>query len=347
MVPSLIGVAHAQPLDPYGPDPDPDALAAGAKDAGDPEIDEAVAAALVARARELIAMEAWADAQQLLGEALVRSPGGAAAADAAALLPAVKAKLGIDAGAATTDVGVGGPGLGDPIDPDHQRHDPETPPVDVPAARGAGRGALAFHLAGYGAVVGFALIDPRDQNNGAGAGVLLGGLAGGLGGYFLARRADLDMAEARTLGSLTSWGEVIGGLIGDAAGADLDHDGIDEEDPLSTVVGASIGGGLGLIAGEVLRRRGGVTSGDVALIDSLAGMGVIGGLSMGALMQPSEGEGYSINAAFGAAGGVVVGLYLGNKHDVSVRRMLRVDLWAGAGAVVPWVLYGLVADDTT
>ncbi|MCA9676190.1 MAG: hypothetical protein KC464_14215, partial [Myxococcales bacterium] len=101
LTPAVVGVAHAQPLDPYGPDPD--ALAAGAKDAGDPEIDEAVAAALVARARELIAMEAWADAQELLGEALVRSPDGAAAAEATALLPAVKAKLGIDAGGATSD----------------------------------------------------------------------------------------------------------------------------------------------------------------------------------------------------------------------------------------------------
>jgi hypothetical protein len=340
------GVAAAQPVDPYGDEPPAPGAAAGA----DATIDEAVAASLVERAKELIAIEAWADAQQLLGEALVRSPDGAAAKEAAQLLYFVNARLTVPV--SPGDAAVGGPGAGvDPaetIDPTDQVRDPEDPLTDRPGeARGAGRGLLSLHMAGWGAAVGVALFDPHDENDAVGAGILLGGLAGGVAGYVVGKRYDVSRASARTVGSLTSWGELSGALMGDVFGADVDGTDLEVEDPAWVVGGAVVGGGLGLLAGEVLRRRGGVTTDDVAVIDSLAAMGVVGGLTLGAFMQPAEGEGYSLNAALGALGGVGAGLYLTGRHEVSTRRMVRIDLWAGGGALVPWILYGLAADDTT
>ncbi len=334
--------ARAQPVDPYA---DPDATPApGAAAGSDAAIDEAVAAALVARARQLIALEAWADAQQLLGEAVVRSPDGAAAKQAAELLTVVNARRPV----AVEPARGGDIDRAETIDPTDQVRDPEDPHAGDGAPRpGAGRGALAFHMAGFGAAIGVALFDPHDENDAVGAGIVLGGLAGGLAGYWVGKKYDLSMAGARAVGSLTTWGELTGALLGDAFGADLDGTDVQLEDPAWVVGGAVVGGGLGLIAGEVLRRKGDTTVDDVTVIDSMGAMGIVGGLSLAALMQPAEAEGYSVNAALGGAGGAAVGLYVARTYGVSTRRMIRIDVWAGAGALIPWVLYGLAADDTT
>jgi hypothetical protein len=153
----------AQPVDPYGdpapaPSPSPDGKPApppadqppGVTDR-DPEMDEAVAAALVRRAKQLIAAEAWADAQQLLGEAVVRSPDGAAATEARALLVDVNAKLGIQPAQPEAQPPQPPPDrVADPVV--EQQFDLERPMPE----RGPSRGGRAFlgHSIVIGGVIG-------------------------------------------------------------------------------------------------------------------------------------------------------------------------------------------------
>jgi hypothetical protein len=287
--------AGAQPLDPYDDPPppiDPVPADGAVADDKDPEMDEAVAVALVARARELVAQEAWLDAQQLLNEAIIRSPDGAAAADARALLESVNVKLGI---VTNTDPVVTPVDPVDTVDPyEHVQVDSQFPRDTAPA-----------------------------------------------------RAGRKFMLHAGVMGAL------IGGFIGDAATADLepsevDGDPVGEEDSGGILAGALIGGLGGLAVGAAFRKSEWMTTDDIAVIDSFAGMGLFGSLSLGALMQPEEGEAYSINAIFGVAGGALVGYMTAKKRDISARRMGRVDLYALAGGLAPWLIFAAsdgTADD--
>jgi len=294
--------AVAQPLDPYGDGPvdppppiepaaDPAPPDGAVADDRDPELDEAVAAALVARARELMAGEAWLDAQQLLNEAMIRSPEGAAAAEARVLLDEVNAKLGIST---TTPA-------------------PPTPPVE-PAEPYPGLGVIDHQPEA-----------PRDRP----------------------RAGRKFMVHAGAMGAL------IGGFIGDAATADVDPievdgDDVDTEDAGGIVGGALLGALGGLAVGAAFRKSEWMTGDDIVVIDSFAAMGLVGSLSLGALMQPEEGEAYSINAVFGLGGGALTGYLVAKRRDLSGRRMGRVDLWAATGAVIPWLIFATgdgTADD--
>ena len=280
--------AVAQPLDPYDNPPPPidpaPADGAVASDEKDPAMDEAVAVALVTRAKELMVVESWLDAQQLLNEAIIRSPDGAAAAEARSLLDTVNGKLGI---VTNPDPVV------DPIE-NVDTQDPYAgaqidtvmPPVDSPRPRGGRK----------------------------------------------------FMLHAGAMGAL------IGGFIGDAATADVepaevDGDDRDTEDANGILGGALLGGLGGLALGAAFRNSDWMTSDDITVIDSFAGMGLFGALSLGALMQPQEGEAYSINAVFGIGGGALVGYMTAKRRDITSRRMARVDLYALAGGLTPWLIF--------
>jgi hypothetical protein len=285
--------AGAQPLDPYDNPPPPiDPAPAGgavAADDKDPEMDEAVALALVNRARELMVVESWLDAQQLLNEAIIRSPDGAAAAEARTLLETVNVKLGI----VTHEPVVTPIENFDTQDPYADAQiDTVMPPVDTPRPRGGRK----------------------------------------------------FMLHAGAMGAL------IGGFIGDAATADVepfevDGDDVDTEDANGILGGALLGGLGGLALGAAFRNSDWMTTDDIAVIDSFAGMGLFGSLSLGALMQPQEGEAYSINAVFGIGGGALVGFMTAKRRDISGRRMGRVDLYALAGGLAPWLIF-LASDGT-
>lgn len=287
-------LAGAQPLDPYDSPPPPidpaPADGAVAADDRDPEMDEAVALALVNRARELMVIESWLDAQQLLNEAIIRSPDGAAAAEARTLLETVNGKLGI----VTNSEPVVGPIEDvDTVDPYADAQiDTMMPPVETPRPSGGRK----------------------------------------------------FMLHAGAMGAL------IGGFIGDAATADVepsevDGDDVDTEDANGILGGALIGGLAGLAVGAAFRNSSWMTTDDIAVIDSFAGMGMFGALSLGALMQPEEGEAYSINAIFGIGGGALVGYMTAKRRDISARRMGRVDLYALAGGLAPWLIF-LASDGT-
>jgi hypothetical protein len=85
--------------------------------------------------------------------------------------------------------------------------------------------------------------------------------------------------------------------------------------------------------------------GDVALAHSLALYGAGAGLLLGAAMDPPHNEAYTLNGAIGTVVGLSAGLLLAPRVETTRRRMLWVDAGAAAGALAPWLLYPLVADE--
>lgn len=290
---ATVAPVGAQPVDPYAPlDPAKPAAPATTADGKDLAIAEAVASALVARARELIAADRWADAQQLLGEAVIESPEGLAATEARRLLEEVKRHLGM------TDPGSGGPAdpygdIGDPIgdpyvDPNQQRFDPELPPV--PATTADGGRKFFWHTAVMGAFVG--------------------------------------------------------GFLGDAATADTNLDEFDDESSGPIVAGVLIGTLAGAGVGATFRKNKWLTRADVFTVDSFTAMGLVASLEFTAMLDPVFSEAYSQSGIFGIVGGAITGLVMAKRHDYSVKRMTRVDLFAAGGAALPWLIYAAADGDS-
>jgi len=195
-----------------------------------------------------------------------------------------------------------------------------------------------IHGALYGGVIGATIGAYIKGDNPASVAVPVG-IATGLGAGLLARKLvrplGWDEAQVRTAGSLNLWGGVMGGLIADAAmGA---GDGVPSAK--GVLLGASLGGTVGLGIGALVASSKRLTRGDVALIDTFAGMGAVGGLTLGMLMQPAQKEAYSVNALLGVGAGVVVGYVAGPLTNTTPRRMLRVAGLAAAGAATPFLLY--------
>ena len=159
----------------------------------------------------------------------------------------------------------------------------------------------------------------------------------------LVRRLKWDEAQVRTAGSINLWGGVIGGLFADAV------TGAGDSSPSArgVLLGASIGSTVGLVTGGALARRRKLTRGDVALVDTLGGIGTVGGLTMGMLMQPAQPEAYAVNAILGAAGGIIAGVVAAPNSNTTPRRMLRVAGLAAAGGALPFLLYAGIYDEGT
>ena len=83
------------------------------------------------------------------------------------------------------------------------------------------------------------------------------------------------------------------------------------------LVGTAIGATLGGLGGLNFALNDRLTRGDVALVDTFAGIGTIGGLTLGMLMQPAQREAYSLNAAIGAAAGVITGVIAGPQTNTT------------------------------
>lgn len=136
------------------------------------------------------------------------------------------------------------------------------------------------------------------------------------------------------------WGAAIGGAIGDAAI-------VDDTKASHLALGAGIGLAVGGLAGYGVSRKVEQTRGDVALMDTLAGIGGAGGLTLGMLMQPAENEAYSINAVVGIAGGLLVGYVAAPQTNTTERRMLRVAGISLIGGALPFLLYAGIYDKST
>ena len=110
------------------------------------------------------------------------------------------------------------------------------------------------------------------------------------------------------------------------------------------LVGASIGATVGGLVALGIAKDHKLTTGDVALVDTFGGMGTLGGLTIGMLMQPAQSEAYSLNAVLGATAGVIVGNVAAPQTNTTPRRMLRVAGLTLAGGAVPFLLYAGIHD---
>lgn len=299
---------------------------------------EQIAQSLVARAQELFDARVFADARQLALEALQHSPKGAAGEHARYLVRLANKQLGLP----------DQPLPGDTIQITATAEEPDTVPAPVealppqperPDAQIAARvhGALYFGL--LGATIGSFFSDDNPEN-----GAIPAGLGAAIGGALIAPiiedKLGWSEAQMRTLGSGTAWGGVVGGLFADA----VNKAGTTGRQVL---VGASIGSTIGGLTGAGVASKMRFTRGDVALVDTLAGIGAVGGLTLGMLMQPAEGEAYSVNSILGATAGWLTGFIAGPLTDTSPRRMLRVLGASAIGGGAPFLLYAAIYDRGT
>lgn len=342
------GVAYAQPADPYGPPPpsptpapaptpapSPTPADQPADPYGPPEVTqdqilaEQVAASLVQRAQDLYDARVFVDAKQLAVEALVASPKGQAAEHAKFLIAAINKQLGIADEAPKVAAPPVEPVVAAPVLPPHDEG--TRGPIVTPARVHGG-----LYLGLIGTTIG-SLFSKETPAGGAVPVGLVGAAGGALLAPLVTDKLGWSDAQIRTAGTGSVWLGVAGGLIADAAKTE-------GTTARQVLVGASIGSTIGLFAGAGLATRNNYTEGDIALVDTMAGIGVFGGFTLGMLMQPAESEAYSVNAILGAAGGLVVGLIAAPNTNTTPRRMLRVAGLAAAGGGVPFLLYAAIHD---
>ncbi len=353
---ALLGAGHAFAQEaPQAPAPAPQPTPAAGSNApqdpygADPVLNEQIAESLVSRAQELLDAKIYVDAKQLAVEALVKSPKGNAADRARYIIKLVNQSLGIKDDPAPTPPSEVKPDEQPDLTPmNPPAFDPSTqpPPTQVDVERHDGRTAGMVHGALYGGILGSTIGAYIGQDEPAKVAVPLGivaGLGAGVASRRVVRALDWDEAQVRTAGSLNLWGGVVGGLFGDAVTGEGDG----SPSAKGILLGASIGSTVGLFAGGALARKHKLTRGDVALVDTLAGIGTAGGLTMGMLMQPAQPEAYAVNSILGAGAGIVVGILAAPKTNTTPRRMLRVAGLSAAGGAVPFLLYAAIRDNGT
>jgi hypothetical protein len=309
---------------------------------------ERVAQALVARAQELLDGRSYLDAKQLAVEALVRSPKGPSAEKARAIIHAINRQLGIPGESPSRSPGPTAgaePAPTEDVDMTPIR-DPTLPvePAPLPPPEGQPRSnrlPAVVHGGLYAGLLGATIGSFLSSDAPAKGAVPIGLGAGAAGGLLLPRLVDRigwSESRVRTVGSITVWGGVIGGLFGDI----VRTEGTSAREVL---VSASVGSTLAGLGGYLFTRSRKLTPGDVALIDTLAGIGAAGGFTLGMAMQPVESEAYSLNAVLGASAGLVIGAIAGPQTNTTPRRMLRIAGLAAAGGAAPFLLYAAIRDD--
>jgi hypothetical protein len=294
---------------------------------------ERVAQALVVRAQELLDARSFLDAKQLAVEALVGSPRGASAEHARTIIHTVNQQLGIPEDTPRPEVkpqeDVDATPIRDPTLP--------TGPVVAPPEGGlpSGRTAALVHGGLYGGLLG-ATVGAFFSSDSPAKGAVPVGLAVGAAGAFavprLVDRLALGEAQVRMIGSATIWGGMIGGLFGDIAKTE-------GTTAREVLVPASLTATLAGLGAYAVTRTQKLTRGDIALIDTLAGIGAVGGFTVGMIMQPAETEAYSLNSVLGIAGGVALGAIFGPMTNTTPRRMVRVAGFAAIGGAAPFLLY--------
>jgi len=337
--PAAPGPATEVPEDPYAPAATSAPAPAPAGSSQDPVLAERVAQALVTRAQELLDTGLLLDAKQLAVEALVGSPKGSSAEKARAIIHTVNLQLGIPEDSPKPD----------PTPAAKPSEDVDTSPIQdptlspgpiAPPPEGtlpSGRLATSVHGGLYAGLLGATIGSFFSDSTPAKGAVPVGLAAGVAGAFALPRLTDKlhwSEAEVRTVGAATVWGGVIGGLFGDVVSQ--------HTTAREVLVSASIGSTLAGLGGYAYMRTTKLTRGDVALVDTLAGIGAVGGLTLGMVMQPAQSEAYSLNAVLGIAGGVAVGLIAAPQTNTTPRRMLRVAGLAALGGAAPFLLYAAI-----
>lgn len=314
-------------------------------------LSEQIAEQLVTRAQELFEAKIYVDAKQLAVEALVKSPKGTAADRARHIIKLVNLALNIkDDPPPTPPSEVKPAALEDHVDLSPISEPVGDPNRDVLAPIDTGepdpRIAGMVHGGLYGGLLGATIGGFIGQEHPMSVAVPMG-LASGAGAALLGRyvvgKLEWNEAQVRTAGSAATWAGALGGLFTDAVtGA-----GAGPASGRGIMLGASIGATAGLAAGGAFARKDRLTRGDVALVDTMAGIGAVGGLTVGMLMQPKQKEAYAVNSLIGIGAGLVVGMVAAPQTNTTPRRMLRVAGLSAAGGAVPFLLYAGIYDKGT
>jgi hypothetical protein len=170
--------------------------------------------------------------------------------------------------------------------------------------------------------------------------VLGGAVAGGAGGYWIGAHKHVDQAQVDTIASSSAWGAGLGLMFAHIADTPDCLTCEDDQPSGDYLLASALTGTVGLGAGIWLARQD-PGADDVALVNSLGGYGLLGSLMLGVAMDPPQGRAYSMNAILGTGAGLAAGLYLAHRTDVPRKRMAYLDLGVGAGALAPWLVYGL------
>lgn len=309
---ALPSVALAQPVDPYG-DPPPSTPITD-----DNEVDVTVAAALVARARVLADEGAYADAKQLVVEALVRNPGDAAAK---AFLVELNQRLGI------VDPPVSRPPPVEPVPPGPTGLPATPPPEDLVDTPGPDTGyvrpgAFTRYAGGIvgGAVAGGLFADvvtglddtTEDQ-------VLTGVVLGAAAGTVLARglgKAELTKGDFALINSMTAWGLAGGMMFGFA---------LDPPEGEAFSLNGVLGIAGGYFIGHAAARKSDVSSARMARVNLAAFVGVAAPWLLYAAV--SDDETTDDEQAFGwlSTAGLIGGVYLGFRWTRGMKPGSEVD----------------------
>jgi hypothetical protein len=337
---SASALAQPAPQDPYANPP-----------GKDPVLSEQIAEQLVARAQELYDAKIYVDAKQLAVEALVESPKGNAAEHAKFIIRQVNQQLGIR------------DDLAPPPQPPPQTLPPvDTAPIDDPTLRhplppvepqpvegGPIRDDGKIIAMGYGGFYGGAVgawIGSYFSSDHPAAGAVPMGVVLGAGAGLLAPRLvdkwHVDESQVRTVGAASFWVASAGGFLAysiqTACNDPMGCGNGGKASAPGVLAGVALGGSAGLLAGIGFAKDKKLTRGDVALVDTFAGVGMAGGLTIGMLMQPAQKGAYTLNGALGIGAGVVTALVLAPQTNTTPRRMLRVAGLAAAGGAVPMLI---------
>lgn len=198
--------------------------------------------------------------------------------------------------------------------------------ADVP---GSGRRHLIAGSAALGALLGLGTGGLGGQGSG-GAGLLLGGLGGGVAGYLFVPR-DVTLGTGSFLVSTSLAGALNGLAVGGVLN-DTDRAFLTDDDTTGAGFGMIGGAIVGLGVGLVLDPRLQPTPGDAALFNS----GLSWGAITGALFVPIFDASSRIRYATLVTGldlGVVAGGLLASRYDISRRRVVFIDLAGVAGMI--------------
>jgi hypothetical protein len=352
---------------------------AGAPDAGEENVDDAVARALFEQGLRLFHQHRYSEAHQLFAESIARSPDGAYARSARQMLTRCDERTApaapVDPYATTVDPYVA---PAEPVDPYASATATEAAPLDPYAASDAAeattldpyappasatpgasepavdeRREVRHTAALFGGLFGlhtsFGLIAGLgDEDVSGGELVLMLGsaVAGGAAGYWIGEQ-PVSRAQLHTAMGGYAWGLGLGLLVTSLADSppvtDCGDCGtqVTSQDYLWT---SAVGATLGLGAGVWLASRD-PSENDLALVHSVGGYGLLGGLLLGVAIHPDDERGYALTSALGASAGLATGLWLASRGDVPERRMGYMDLAVAGGAVAPWVFYALAGGD--
>lgn len=344
--------------------------------------DEGVAAALFDRGMTLFEQGDFANAKKMFIESLERSSQGNRSADALRMLRSSNEKLGVS----NLDAGLPGADQGNaPLDPYADKGGDETP-VDPYSDNGAGDETPVdpygvdptdgvdpkppvdeeatdegnesmnlgrYGLIGHGGVLGSsvslmlasAVLDKEaDGEIDDVAGIFVFALGAGGGGYlahYLTDRYELTDGQAGAVATAGFWTMYNAGHLANLFGGDTTN--------LNDIyLGMSIGGVAGTGLGAWYAKKYEPDVREISLVNSFSLYGTTTALMLGVAIDPPKNDAYSLNAVIGSVAGIGTAIYLRDELRYSRNRMLKIDMGAGIGALVPWItIYPLMSDDLT